>query len=53
MTEALLEERKIKYDEYWSLTMDSAAVRNVLTQALWMICTGVCLLLHSAYLLDA
>jgi len=40
MTEAALAERKEKYDEYWSLTDDSAAVRNILMQALWMVCTG-------------
>jgi hypothetical protein len=40
LTEKNLGELKEKYDEYWSLTDDSAAVRNILMQALWMVCTG-------------
>jgi len=40
MTETMLADRQVKYDEYWSLTGDSAAVRNILMQALWMVCTG-------------
>jgi hypothetical protein len=40
MTETMLADRQVKYDEYWALTGDSAAVRNILMQALWMVCTG-------------
>eukprot|EP00658_Telonema_sp_P-2_P006192 TRINITY_DN1235_c0_g1_i4.p1 TRINITY_DN1235_c0_g1~~TRINITY_DN1235_c0_g1_i4.p1 ORF type:complete len:1007 (-),score=213.79 TRINITY_DN1235_c0_g1_i4:333-3353(-) len=48
-TQEELEERRKKYDEYWALTDDSAAVRNILMQALWMVCTGFRSFRHVPY----
>jgi len=38
-----------KYREYWTATEDRHQVRNVLMQALWLVCTGFRSFRHSEY----
>jgi hypothetical protein len=42
-------ELKAQYGEYWTATDDRAAVRNILMQALWLVCTGFAKFRHDPY----
>jgi hypothetical protein len=35
-----VDESKTAYDDYWTNTDDRALVRNILMQAMWLVCTG-------------